>query len=257
MDLFDIVAARQGIQCETGPQGPQGEQGPKGPKGDKGEPGKSAYELAKEGGYEGTEENFTRNLVNLSDYNRKISLVVDGITITYNGLSDQDVVLSTVNSEAPEGTPIYYRELVFPINHFSYNSGDSLKDVTWSRDNLPPATYDFSNGSVIAKYDCNFSNEIFITDGQKVEADTEIMYLSLEEFKMICAESGISVSFERISDDYAHNVRFLYKMKVYSENKEAIEGTSEMLNMIKMAFLGFKETYHKIPTPVEVVSEVL
>lgn len=212
MDLFDIVAARQGASSSGGASG-----------------------------------------VSREEFQEK----VDGITITYNGLSDQDVVLSTVNSEAPEGTPIYYRELVFPINHFSYNSGDSLKDVTWFRDNLPPAIYDFSNGSVISEYDCDFSNEIFILDGQMVEADTEKMYLSLEEFKMICAESGISLSFERISDDYARNMRFLYKMKVYSENKGAIEEMSEMFDVIKMAFLGFKETYYKNPTPVEVVSEVL
>lgn len=74
----------QGPQGETGPQGekgekgdkgepgPQGEPGVQGIQGEPGEPGKSAYELAKKGGYEGSEENFNRNLVNLSDYNCKI-----------------------------------------------------------------------------------------------------------------------------------------------------------------------------------------
>ena len=55
----------QGIQGETGEQGPQGETGPQGaqgirgiqgPEGPEGPEGKSAYEIAVEHGYEGTEE---------------------------------------------------------------------------------------------------------------------------------------------------------------------------------------------------------
>lgn len=55
----------QGIQGEIGPQGPQGiqgpqgeqgETGPEGPQGETGPAGKSAYQIAVEHGYEGTEE---------------------------------------------------------------------------------------------------------------------------------------------------------------------------------------------------------
>lgn len=74
----------KGDKGDTGPQGPQGEQGPQGPqgiqgiqgekgeKGDKGDTGpqgatgadgKSAYKYAQDGGYTGTEEEFSAKLV--------------------------------------------------------------------------------------------------------------------------------------------------------------------------------------------------
>ena len=61
----------KGDQGETGPQGPQGEQGeegPQGPQGEQGEQGpagedgKSAYEIAVENGFEGTEEEWLESL---------------------------------------------------------------------------------------------------------------------------------------------------------------------------------------------------
>lgn len=60
----------QGIQGVQGPQGktgPQGEQGPQGNPGTNGTNGKSAYQLAKEGGYKGTEAQFVSILNNLPD----------------------------------------------------------------------------------------------------------------------------------------------------------------------------------------------
>ena len=73
----DWLASLKGEKGDTGPQGPpgsdgkDGEQGPQGPKGDKGEPGpagndgkdgKSAYEIAVEHGFEGTEEEWLLSL---------------------------------------------------------------------------------------------------------------------------------------------------------------------------------------------------
>jgi hypothetical protein len=58
----------KGDKGDTGAQGPQGEQGEKGdtgaqgPQGEKGENGKSAYELAKEAGFEGTLEEWLDSL---------------------------------------------------------------------------------------------------------------------------------------------------------------------------------------------------
>ena len=60
----------QGIQGVQGPQGktgPQGEQGPQGNPGTNGTNGKSAYQLAQEGGYKGTEAQFVAILNNLPD----------------------------------------------------------------------------------------------------------------------------------------------------------------------------------------------
>ena len=65
----------QGSQGEQGPEGPQGEQGPEGPQGEQGPEGlqglpgeagldgKSAYEIAVENGFEGTEEEWLESLV--------------------------------------------------------------------------------------------------------------------------------------------------------------------------------------------------
>lgn len=56
-----------------GPAGPKGESGPQGPAGQKGDPGaqgpvgKSAYAYAVEGGYTGTEADFTTDLGSLGD----------------------------------------------------------------------------------------------------------------------------------------------------------------------------------------------
>ena len=55
----------QGPQGEQGPQGPLGVPGERGPKGDTGNDGKSAYQLAVEGGYTGTEEEFKEELARL------------------------------------------------------------------------------------------------------------------------------------------------------------------------------------------------
>lgn len=57
----------QGPQGEQGSQGPQGVPGESGPKGDTGNDGKSAYQLAVEGGYTGTEEEFNQQLAGLSE----------------------------------------------------------------------------------------------------------------------------------------------------------------------------------------------
>lgn len=48
----------QGVQGEQGIQGEQGPQGPQGEKGDTGADGKSAYDIWKENGHSGTEEDF-------------------------------------------------------------------------------------------------------------------------------------------------------------------------------------------------------
>ncbi len=74
-DGLDGAEGPQGPRGETGPQGPagpegpQGETGPQGPRGVAGSPGaegKSAYEIAKENGFEGTEEEWLLSLIGLN-----------------------------------------------------------------------------------------------------------------------------------------------------------------------------------------------
>jgi hypothetical protein len=59
-----------GIQGPIGPEGPKGNPGPEGPEGPKGEPGipgKSAFEIAAEGGFEGTETEYNDLLINVGN----------------------------------------------------------------------------------------------------------------------------------------------------------------------------------------------
>ncbi len=79
----------QGERGEQGIQGIQGEQGIQGAKGDKGDTGasgadgKSAYAYAQDGGYTGTEEEFTAKLANEYSlnplYGKKVSFLGDSI----------------------------------------------------------------------------------------------------------------------------------------------------------------------------------
>lgn len=52
----------EGKQGEQGPEGKRGEQGPEGPAGQNGNDGKSAYAYALDGGFSGSEEEFTKKL---------------------------------------------------------------------------------------------------------------------------------------------------------------------------------------------------
>lgn len=64
----------QGLQGEKGEKGADGATGPQGDKGDTGAPGpagpagKGAYETAVEGGYTGTEEQFTAALLGVDSF---------------------------------------------------------------------------------------------------------------------------------------------------------------------------------------------
>lgn len=52
----------QGPQGPEGPEGPQGPQGDPGLKGDQGEDGRSAYQIAVQNGFEGTEQEWLASL---------------------------------------------------------------------------------------------------------------------------------------------------------------------------------------------------
>lgn len=60
------IQGEQGVQGEQGIQGEQGVQGEQGIQGIQGETGKSAYQYAVEGGYQGTEAEFTELLYSLT-----------------------------------------------------------------------------------------------------------------------------------------------------------------------------------------------
>jgi hypothetical protein len=69
----------QGIQGEQGPKGETGEKGEKGETGEKGADGKSAYEQAVDGGFIGTEQEFTDALNNLNEIKNIMPLVYAGL----------------------------------------------------------------------------------------------------------------------------------------------------------------------------------
>lgn len=63
--LLTDIKGPKGDPGETGPAGPQGLQGETGPQGIQGELGKSAYDLAVENGFEGTEEQWLQSLIGI------------------------------------------------------------------------------------------------------------------------------------------------------------------------------------------------
>ena len=88
---WQILALRgatgpQGIQGEQGPEGPQGiqgekgdpgEQGPEGPQGIRGETGKSAYQIACDNGFDGTEEEWLESLKSTTEGGSGTNITVD------------------------------------------------------------------------------------------------------------------------------------------------------------------------------------
>lgn len=77
-----------GAQGEQGERGLQGEQGPNGQDGKDGANGKSAFEYAQDGGYTGTETEFTELLTNTIDKrNITLGLHTDGLLYLFiNGV---------------------------------------------------------------------------------------------------------------------------------------------------------------------------
>lgn len=67
-----------GVKAQ-GEQGEQGEQGIQGEKGENGADGKSAYEQAVEGGFVGTEQEFTKSLNNLNEIKNIMPLIYAGL----------------------------------------------------------------------------------------------------------------------------------------------------------------------------------
>jgi hypothetical protein len=66
----------QGPKGEDGKDGADGEQGPIGETGAKGDDGKSAYEVAEENGYIGTEQEFNTLLGNLGNLNEALDEII-------------------------------------------------------------------------------------------------------------------------------------------------------------------------------------
>ena len=97
-----------GLTGPTGPQGPAGAAGPQGPQGPtgatgaQGESGKSAYKYAQEGGYLGTEPDFSSILANaVSTQNITLGLHTDGLLYIFiNGEPIGTGIRLTVTPEA-------------------------------------------------------------------------------------------------------------------------------------------------------------
>ena len=81
IDLGKVIGP-QGPQGEIGPKGETGDTGPQGPTGPtgltgvQGIPGKSAYQVAVDGGFAGTEAEYTELLVNLGNIPTALALIL-------------------------------------------------------------------------------------------------------------------------------------------------------------------------------------
>ena len=145
----------QGIQGQIGPKGEQGQQGiqgetgPKGDKGDTGErgqTGKTAYEYAVDGGYAGSENDFSEKLADIittQEVNQAIADALDDITgieyhvctaAEYNAstfvptLSGKTGVIYLVPKDNGETPDIYY-EYIYTRSAFE-KIGDTSVDLS-------------------------------------------------------------------------------------------------------------------------------
>ena len=110
------VQGPKGDRGDTGPQGPQGEAGQPGERGEKGETGatgsqgpagqpgadgKSAYKYAQDGGYSGTESDFTELLANaVNKQNITLGLHTDGLLYLF--IDGEPIGTGITISVAPE-----------------------------------------------------------------------------------------------------------------------------------------------------------
>lgn len=105
----------QGQKGDTGEQGPQGPQGnpgtpgQQGEKGDKGDPGKSAYEIAVDNGYVGTEEDFNDAITNITITTDKVLAFGPQTVATSAWASDDTQTDYGFRAAIPlEGITVYY-----------------------------------------------------------------------------------------------------------------------------------------------------
>lgn len=133
----------ESLKGEPGTQGPQGETGPQGQQGEQGIPGKSAYQIAQENGYSGSEQEFNQILgaladtATLNEINEKIGNSSDGSDVSslfgkIAGLNSQSsdgiiksvqrgiVTFSDVNDKTIQISPVNVnKSLVFITNTLS------------------------------------------------------------------------------------------------------------------------------------------
>ena len=157
----------RGPQGEIGPQGPKGQQGNDGPQGEPGPAGKSAYQYAVEGGYTGTEADFSALVA--YDSRKQIELVKDTMIRLHEGVvndaSGTVIALSDASSGPLQGLRIY---------------GRTTQDGTPTPDNPVPLVSVGDGGSVgvtvagknIATRSENGSNATKYIIALYVEADT-------------------------------------------------------------------------------------
>ena len=92
----------KGDKGDTGPQGPQGVQGPRGEQGIQGDAGpagkdgKSAYQYAQEGGYTGTEAEFTAKLAAEKFANPNALTFTGAVSGSYDGSAPLSVKIPSV-----------------------------------------------------------------------------------------------------------------------------------------------------------------
>ncbi len=130
----------QGEKGETGAQGSQGEKGEAGEQGPAGEDGKSAYEIYKQTyGYEGTEEEWLRDLANGTLFPKQTH------SVTFDSQGGTDVELQTVvhgekakRPEDPERAGYVFDDWYLDGERWSFIGYSVTEDITlaahWSLD---------------------------------------------------------------------------------------------------------------------------
>lgn len=191
---------------------------------------------------------------------------VNGVQVIYNGISKpqpytQDYTYNTSN-------PTYTVEWVSYITHFifTFDSETRQAQITERRTNLPPVTYDFTEGGNLTavKYLCEFSNEALILDLSKIESEiTEYMPypIYLTELASIAEEMGGTFSLRRYlnSPMSGSQLAMCYHYRFDFPDKTTRDTfNNEMVPLLLNAWCKMiMETYVLETTPEEIISEVI
>lgn len=166
----------KGDPGEPGERGPQGPQGPSGEAGPQGEPGASAYDLAVEGGYEGSEDEFSAALADIASIkNQPPQWLIDVFEADPNGGFDREHMVFTLH-----GLTLTVQEAMATAMRGNKLTGNSdycgLGAAAKIRANLTPVNS--SNASYCRSYDYLFRGqtqlEVAVLSGYNNKGGTEL-----------------------------------------------------------------------------------
>lgn len=188
-----------------------------------------------------------------------IKNIVNGVRVTYEELTKPSPSKTHYSDSYNISWTTYIAYFMF-----TFDSETKQAQITEERTNLPPLTYDFTEGGYVTsvKYLCEFSNEALILDASKIEPEiTEYtpIPIYLTELTSIAEELGGIFSFRRdfnssmSGSQLTMGYNFLFE---FPDEETRNLFYSEYVSLLLGAWCGmFSETYTFETTPEEMISK--